>query len=257
MGYKLVSPAILRRCTVIVKGENYEELAERANRPLKKENIWWVLNGSTKQYLVAYYSEKEKSLKELSLRHCTHIWGTDCGREIDTMEFVQQTTELTNKYPIPVVPPKFADFVRRRSRIFREITNMRKISNHTNVIRLSGVLEYIQESKCTIFLVMELANGGELFDRIKLDCGTREDTAKLFLRQLLDGVRHCHDQGVCHRDLKPENLLLTDSSEGTVLKIADFGFSARFAAADNQANIDWGSPIKSPLKNGTIALILF
>ena len=56
---------------------------------------------------------------------------------------------------------------------------MRKISNHENVIRLEGVLELIQESKCTIFLIMELANGGELFDRIKVDCGTRESTAKI------------------------------------------------------------------------------
>ena len=58
------------------------------------------------------------------------------------------------------MPPKFVDFVRRRARIFREITNMRKISNHRNVIRLQGVLELLQDSKCTIFLVMELANGG-------------------------------------------------------------------------------------------------
>ena len=81
---------------------------------------------------------------------------------------------------------------------------MRKIPTHTNVIRLEGVLELTQESKCTIFLVMELANGGELFDRIKLDCGAREETAKLFFQQLLQGVMHCHTHGVCHRDLKPE-----------------------------------------------------
>eukprot|EP00606_Chrysophyceae_sp_TOSAG23-5_P000266 GSChrysophyteH2.ASY1.ANO1.1371.1 assembled CDS len=105
---------------------------------------------------------------------------------------------------------------------------MRKTSNHVNVIRLQSVLELVQESKCTIFLVMELANGGELFDRIKIDCGTRESTAKYFFQQLLEGVQHCHAQGVCHRDLKPENLLLQDGGEETVLKIADFGFSARF-----------------------------
>jgi serine/threonine protein kinase len=109
---------------------------------------------------------------------------------------------------------------------------MRKISTHSNVIKLDTVLELIQESKCTIFLVMELANGGELFDRIKIDCGTREETANFFFQQLLEGVNHCHNQGVCHRDLKPENLLLQDSiDKGTILKIADFGFSARFAMA--------------------------
>ena len=88
---------------------------------------------------------------------------------------------------------------------------MRKISQHVNVIRLERVLELAQDSKCTIFLVMELANGGELFDRIKIDCGTVEDTARKFFCQLLQGVRHCHEEGVCHRDLKPENLLLQDT----------------------------------------------
>jgi len=116
---------------------------------------------------------------------------------------------------------------------------MRKISNHKNVIRLEGVLELTQESKCTIFLLMELANGGELFDRIKIDCGTREETATLYFQQLLSGVKHCHDQGVCHRDLKPENLLLQDTAgAGTVLKIADFGFSARFAMPASESRVE-------------------
>ena len=65
---------------------------------------------------------------------------------------------------------------------------MRKIVSHTNVIHLNGVLELLQESKCTIFLVMELANGGELFDRIKIDYGTREETAKVFFQQLLHAL---------------------------------------------------------------------
>jgi serine/threonine protein kinase len=115
------------------------------------------------------------------------------------------TSNANNRAPtLPIYPPKYVEFLRKRNKIFREIRNMRKISNHPNVIRLEGVLELIQESKATLFLVMELANGGELFDRIKIDCGTREDTAKIFFRQLLEGVKHCHDQGVCNRDLKQE-----------------------------------------------------
>jgi serine/threonine protein kinase len=69
---------------------------------------------------------------------------------------------------------------------------------------------------------MELADGGELFDRIKVDCGTREENARLYFSQLLSGIRHCHELGVCHRDLKPENLLLTDGSQGPVLKVCGF-----------------------------------
>jgi serine/threonine protein kinase len=170
------------------------------------------------------------------------LWGKfppNCGED-DKDKSLEMMEQLTlngeNKILVPKITPKYADFVRRRSRVFREIDNMRKISSHMNVIRLENVLELTQESKCTIFLVMELANGGELFDRIKIDCGTRESTAKFFFNQLLEGVRHCHDQGVCHRDLKPENLLCQDTDTGTILKIADFGFSARFALESGGSN---------------------
>ena len=54
---------------------------------------------------------------------------------------------------------------------------------------------------------------------MQVDCGTREENARLYFNQLLAGVRYCHEQGVCHRDLKPENLLLTDGPQGPVLKV--------------------------------------
>ena len=237
LGFKLIAPALLRKCVIVYKGSIVMS-SERDKELLAKENIWWLLDGSTKQYVAAYYSERQNCLKDLSLNQCIQLWGTNpagVGEDVNgnAIDSTEELMDLStgSKVVVPKVPPKYSDFVRRRDRIFREIKNMRKISNHLNVIRLESVLELIQESKCTIFLVMELANGGELFDRIKIDCGTRESTAKIFFEQLLEGVKHCHAQGVCHRDLKPENLLLQDGvhNEGTVLKIADFGFSARFA----------------------------
>ena len=242
LGFKLVAPALLRKCVVAVKGVVLSSSETEKSAEISSENIWWLVDGSTKQYIAAYYSERQNCLKDLTLNQCIQIWGAnppvsevdsqaDMGNSNGDMIEIIDTQNGGNKVLVPRIPPKYADFVRRRDRIFREIKNMRKISTHVNVIRLEGVLELTQESKCTIFLVMELANGGELFDRIKIDCGTRETTARFFFQQLLEGVRHCHEQGVCHRDLKPENLLLQDGimDEDTVLKIADFGFSARFA----------------------------
>jgi serine/threonine protein kinase len=207
LGYKITAPALLKRCNIITKGTVFAE-NDRSKEVLSRENVWWLINAANKQYIAAYFSEKFNSLRELSLNQCIEVWGSDpssVGEEESgdaSLEMVQSCDGL--KSYVPVVPPKYADFVRRRKRIFREIHNMRKIVRHKNVIQLNAVLELTQESKCTIFLLMELANGGELFDRIKIDCGTREDTAKFFFQQLLDGVKHCHDQGVCHRDLKPE-----------------------------------------------------
>lgn len=132
---------------------------------------------------------------------------------------------------VPRVPPKFVKWLRSRRSIYREIANMAKLGAHPNVIRLLEVLELIQDSKSTLFLVLELVTGGELFDRIRIGCGTTEEVGRRYFRQLLSGVGCCHARGVAHRDLKPENLLLSDGGEGAVLKIADFGLSAAFAIA--------------------------
>jgi serine/threonine protein kinase len=222
IGYKLLSPALLRRCTIISKGKPVSECAESLKDRVAKENIWWLFNPSTKQHLAAFYSEKQRALTELSLLQCINIWGLHPVG----IDFVSDANLPLKGLTAPSLPPKYVEFVRKRLKIFREIKNMRKISPHVHVIRLDRVLELDQESKCTIFLVMELANGGELFDRIKIDRGTREKTAKRFFLHLLSGVSHCHSEGVCHRDLKPENLLLQDigvggggGPDGSILKV--------------------------------------
>lgn len=181
------------------------------------------------------------------------------------------------------MPPKFRAFLNARRLIIREIANMAQLSGHINVLRLHEALEHIQDSKSTVFLVLELAVGGELFDRIQLDTGTDEATARHYFRQLLAGVAYCHARGVAHRalwrgggretsgpsapsplslsrsppgDLKPENLLLADADETEpVLKIADFGFSALFlhggpsavaAAASGESGGGEGTPPANP-----------
>ena len=72
---------------------------------------------------------------------------------------------------------------------------------------------------------MELAEGGDLFDKIESDVGVGEDVAHLYFTQLISAVTYMHSKGVGHRDLKPENILL--SAEGN-LKIADFGLATLF-----------------------------
>ena len=73
---------------------------------------------------------------------------------------------------------------------------------------------------------MELAEGGDLFDKIESDVGVGEDIAHCYFTQLVSAVSFMHSKGVGHRDIKPENILL--SSEGN-LKIADFGLATLFS----------------------------
>ncbi|GJN16880.1 hypothetical protein PR202_gb03905 [Eleusine coracana subsp. coracana] len=50
-------------------------------------------------------------------------------------------------------------------------------------------------------------------------------TVKCYMKQLLSGIEHCHNNGVLHRDIKSSNLLV--SSDG-ILKIADFGLATSY-----------------------------
>lgn len=72
---------------------------------------------------------------------------------------------------------------------------------------------------------MELAEGGDLFDKIEADEGVGQDIAHLYFSQLVSAVAYMHSKGVAHRDIKPENVLL--SAEGD-LKLSDFGLAALF-----------------------------
>ncbi|KAJ1078644.1 hypothetical protein K5549_000826 [Capra hircus] len=92
--------------------------------------------------------------------------------------------------------------------------------------------------KLHTFLVMELLNGGELFERIKRKKHFSETEASCIMRKLVSAVSHMHDVGVVHRDLKPENLLFTDENDNLEIKVIDFGF-ARLKPPDNQ-------PLKTP-----------
>ncbi|CAI5708556.1 unnamed protein product [Hyaloperonospora brassicae] len=178
----------------------------------------------------------ERGIEEEETKHDGGGGGRRCDVDDDDDEVVVVNDVV---YVIPSLPAKYRAFLQARKTIYREIAHMHKLTGnsvtgerigggHENVLQLYNVLEFVQPSKSTIFLVLELAYGGELFDRIRGDAGVEQEVARTYFKQLLAGVRYCHQLGIVHRDLKPENLLLSDSD---VLKIADFGLSAHFIAA--------------------------
>ncbi|KAA8490846.1 CBL-interacting protein kinase 8 [Porphyridium purpureum] len=111
----------------------------------------------------------------------------------------------------------------------REIFIMRTL-HHRNIVNLHEVLT----SKTKLYMVMDLVRGGELFEKIEKEGELDEQTARRFFQQLVDGLVHCHEKGVCHRDLKPENLLIDENS---VLKITDFGVSSMRDASASGADL--------------------
>ncbi|XP_065728079.1 ribosomal protein S6 kinase alpha-5 isoform X7 [Phocoena phocoena] len=116
----------------------------------------------------------------------------------------------------------------------KEITALKLCEGHPNIVKLHEVFH----DQLHTFLVMELLNGGELFERIKRKKHFSETEASYIMRKLVSAVSHMHDVGVVHRDLKPENLLFTDENDNLEIKVIDFGF-ARLKPPDNQ-------PLKTP-----------
>lgn len=76
-----------------------------------------------------------------------------------------------------------------------------------------------------VYLVTDLALGGELFDRICRKGSYFESDAADLIRATLSAVAYLHDHGIVHRDLKPENLLFRTPEDNADLLIADFGLS--------------------------------
>jgi serine/threonine protein kinase len=87
---------------------------------------------------------------------------------------------------------------------------------HPNIMSL---VDHFEEPKM-YYLVTELLEGGELFDRIVEKEYYTEKEARDLVKILLSAIKFIHDRNIVHRDLKPENLLLTSKSDDANIKIA-------------------------------------
>lgn len=84
-------------------------------------------------------------------------------------------------------------------------------------------------NKTVDYLVLELVNGGDLFDYVANSGRFSEEVARYYMTQLLDALDYMHKNGSAHRDLKPENIMLDSEFN---LKVADFGFAAPIEGKD-------------------------
>ncbi|MES1907468.1 MAG: hypothetical protein MHM6MM_000578 [Cercozoa sp. M6MM] len=123
------------------------------------------------------------------------------------------------------------------------------------------VLKHLDTFETTryIFLVLELAAGGEMFNHVgdrppvtdparlaqrrHLGLHPNEVEAREYARQLFLGVAYLHSRRVCHRDLSLENLMLDHHRR---LKIIDFGLALQYPAD----NAEFRTPAKPVGKLG-------
>lgn len=164
-----------------------------------------------------------------------YILGVTLGRGNYGLVKIASHAETGKQYAVKIIKKDvLEDNETANVDIKREVAIMKAL-DHKNIVALSDVLY----SPKRVFMVMELARGGELFDYIVKNGRLTEDVARKYFHQLIDAIHYCHHRGVYHRDLKPENLLLSETGE---LKITDFGFSAMKDYGAHLLHTNCGSP---------------
>ncbi|KAK0984102.1 Chk1 protein kinase [Friedmanniomyces endolithicus] len=148
--------------------------------------------------------------------------------------------------PTPIIAVKFIHKPHafragrlRPKQLQLECSLHRSVSGHPNIIRFLSH----GEDDAWLWMCLELAEGGDLFDKIEADEGCGVDVAQLYFVQLCEAVAWCHGRGVAHRDIKPENLLVGGSGD---LKVADFGLATQFWVPGREVRKRCGMVCGSP-----------
>jgi len=165
----------------------------------------------------------------------------DLGREVGRGEFgityLCTDKETGEKYACKSISKKKLRTAVDIEDVRREVEIMKHMPKHPNVVSLKDSFE----DDDAVHIVMELCEGGELFDRIVARGHYTERAAAAVMKTIVEVVQICHKQGVMHRDLKPENFLFANKKETSALKAIDFGLSVFFKPGE-QFNEIVGSP---------------
>ena len=103
-----------------------------------------------------------------------------------------------------------------------------KMVDHKHIIQLK---DYFDEEKA-LCLVLELATGGDIVERVHSAGVFTEAAAVKYSRQILTALAHCHKRGLVHCDIKCENILFASRDADPELKIADFGLAQLLQRGD-------------------------
>ncbi|XP_043921099.1 myosin light chain kinase family member 4 [Protopterus annectens] len=125
---------------------------------------------------------------------------------------------------------------KEKEEVKNEINVMNQL-NHVNLLQLYDAYE----SKNDITLILELVEGGELFDRIldKQYNLSELDTIH-FIKQICEGIQHMHQMYILHLDLKPENILCVNRATNQI-KIIDFGLARPYKPRE-KLKVNFGTP---------------
>ncbi|KAE8728374.1 Calcium-dependent protein kinase 30 [Hibiscus syriacus] len=191
-----------------------------------------VNNGSATNFKLRVL--KEPTGQDISAQY-------DLGRELGRGEFgvtyLCTDVNSSEKYACKSISKKKLRTAVDIEDVRREVEIMKHLPKHPNIVTLKATYE----DDDAVHIVMELCEGGELFDRIVARGHYTERAAAGVMRTIVEIVQMCHKHGVMHRDLKPENFLFANKKETAPLKAIDFGLSVLFKPGERFNEIV-GSP---------------
>ena len=159
--------------------------------------------------------------------------GYEMGAQFDTGGFATVHTavhiEKALKVALKRIPiPEDLDAKSRKKRlslladIKNELYVLQK-TNHPNVVKMIQHFIIVNRSnRMAFFIIMQLAQGGNLSNKLDASGPFTERQCKRWFAQMLSGLNYMHSKGIAHRDLKLANILLDEVQD---VLISDFGLS--------------------------------
>ncbi|EAS05844.2 Serine/Threonine kinase domain protein (macronuclear) [Tetrahymena thermophila SB210] len=106
-------------------------------------------------------------------------------------------------------------------KLLRQEVGVQKQMKSENIVRLKEFLI----SDNNYYLILDYCNAGNLKQQIQKEKKFSENKAKQIMIQIMSGLKEMYQRSIVHRDIKPENILVAQTPQGFVYKLADFGFA--------------------------------
>ncbi|XP_023777818.1 obscurin [Cyanistes caeruleus] len=187
-----------------------------------------------KAELVVREAKKDQEGKKVATRrklHSHYEVKQEIGR--GCFSFVKRVVHKGNRVSCA------AKFIPLRSKTKSRAHQERDILTSLSHDRITRLLDEFETRK-TLILILELCSNEELLDRLFKKNVVTEAEVKLYIKQILEGIKYLHDNNILHLDIKPLNILMV-YPEREDLKICDFGFAQRITPVEPQYS-KYGSP---------------
>ena len=128
------------------------------------------------------------------------------------------------------------------TKLLREVFTLRSLK-HPNIVQLFDVFH----SSDSLFIVMELVIGIDLFDLIVAKNGLDLRAGRFLFHQLASALAFIHSKGIIHRDIKPENIIVYNKKTDLDTVVSDDGETGNVAPTTMLKIIDFGLVFFPPL----------